>query len=333
MFHIGLFGVGRIGVRHAGNIASHKNCKLVAIADPDQEAARTQAAIYGAEVRTVDSIFNDDQIDAVLIASSTDTHASLIEGAAHSGKHIFCEKPVDLSVSRVKDCLAAVDAAGVRMMVGFNRRFDPDFAALRKRVAAGEIGELELLTIISKDPAPPPVEYIKVSGGLFRDMTIHDFDMARFLLGEEPIAVSATASCQVDPGIGKLGDVDTAVVSLRTAEGKLAVIINSRRATYGYDQRIEAHGSRGMLSVPNQFDSNLVRADADGFTGSKVKHFFLERYAKAYRAEWDCFLEVLEGKPTQVPGGADGLAALLLAEAAVESLATGREIELGSSTN
>lgn len=333
MFHIAVFGVGRIGSFHAANIAGHKQCNLVAIADPALDAAKSLANTHGAEVRSADSIFGDGQIDAVLIASSTDTHASLIEGAAHSGKHIFCEKPVDLSVSRVKACLAAVDAAGVRMMVGFNRRFDPDFAALRKRIAAGEIGELELLTIISKDPAPPPVEYIKVSGGLFRDMTIHDFDMARFLLGEEPVAVSATASCQVDPGIGKLGDVDTAVVSLRTAEGKLAVIINSRRTTYGYDQRIEVHGSLGMLSVPNQFESNLVRSDADGFTGSKVQHFFLERYADAYRAEWDCFLEVLEGKPTQVPGGADGLAALLLAEAAVESLATGQEIELGSSTN
>jgi myo-inositol 2-dehydrogenase/D-chiro-inositol 1-dehydrogenase len=217
MFHIGLFGVGRIGVHHAGNIASHQNCKLVAIADPHQEVARTQAAIYGAEVRTADAIFGDDQIDAVLIASSTDTHAS--------------------------------------------------------RIAAGEIGDLELLTIVSKDQAPPTLEYIKVSGGLFRDMTIHDLDMARFLLGEEPIVVSATASCQVDPGIGELGDVDTAVVSLRTAGGKLVVIINSRRAVYGYDQRIEAHGSNGMLSVPNQFESNLVRADADGVTGSKLRHW------------------------------------------------------------
>ena len=328
MHQIAIFGAGRIGSVHAANIAAHSRCSLAAIVDPDLDAANQLAGAYGAEVRSADAIFGDANIKAVLIASATDTHADLIEAAARAGKQIFCEKPVDLSVVRVKDCLAAVDTAGVQMMVGFNRRFDPDFAELRKRIRAGEIGTLELLSIISKDPVPPSLKIAEVSGGLFRDMTIHDFDMVRFLLGEEPIAVSVTASCQVDSAIGALSDVDTAVVSLRSASGKLAVIVNSRRATYGYDQRIEAHGSNGMLSVGNRAESSLVRADADGITGSKPLYFFLERYALAYRAELDCFLEGLESGKMQAPNGVDGLAALVLAEAAVESLAAGREVKL-----
>jgi len=328
MHQIAIFGAGRIGSVHAANIAAHSKCNLAAIVDPDLDAANRLAGAYGAEVRSADSVFGDVDTEAVFIASATDTHADLIEAAARAGKQIFCEKPIDLSVARVKDCLAAVDTAGVQMMVGFNRRFDPDFAELRKRIRAGEIGTLELLSIISKDPVPPSLKIAEVSGGLFRDMTIHDFDMVRFLLGEEPIAVSVTASCQVDSAIGALSDVDTAVVSLRSASGKLAVIVNSRRATYGYDQRIEAHGSNGMLSVGNRTESSLVRADADGITGSKPLYFFLERYALAYRAELDCFLEGLESGKMQAPNGVDGLAALVLAEAAVESLAAGREVKL-----
>ena len=331
MHQIAIFGAGRIGSVHAANIAAHSKCNLAAIVDPDLDAADRLAGAYGAEVRSADSVFGDVDIEAVFIASATDTHAGLIEAAARAGKQIFCEKPVDLSVARVKDCLAAVDTAGVQMMVGFNRRFDPDFAELRKRIRAGEIGTLELLSIISKDPVPPSLKIAEVSGGLFRDMTIHDFDMVRFLLGEEPIAVSVTASCQVDSAIGALSDVDTAVVSLRSASGKLAVIVNSRRATYGYDQRIEAHGSNGMLSVGNRAESSLVRADADGITGSKPLYFFLERYALAYRAELDYFLEGLESGKIQAPNGVDGLAALVLAEAAVESLAAGREVKLDQS--
>ena len=328
MHQIAIFGAGRIGSVHAANIAAHSRCSLAAIVDPDLDAANQLAGAYGTEVRSADAIFGDANIKAVLIASATDTHAELIEAAARADKQIFCEKPVDLSVPRVKDCLAAVDTAGVQMMVGFNRRFDPDFAELRKRIHAGEIGTLELLTVISKDPALPPLKIAKASGGLFRDMTIHDFDMVRFLMGEEPIAVSATASCQVDPEIGALSDVDTAVVSLRSASGTLAVIVNSRRATYGYDQRIEAHGSNGMLSVGNHAESSLIRSDADGITGSKPQYFFLERYALAYRAELDCFVEMLDRQKTQAPNGGDGLAALVLAEAAAESLATGREVGL-----
>ena len=328
MHQIAIFGAGRIGSVHAANIAAHSKCNLAAIVDPDFGAADRLAGAYGTEVRNADSVFGDVDIEAVFIASATDTHADLIEAAARAGKQIFCEKPVDLSVARVQDCLTAVDTAGVQMMVGFNRRFAPDFAELRKRIRAGEIGTLELLSIISKDPVPPSLKIAEVSGGLFRDMTIHDFDMVRFLLGEEPIAVSVTASCQVDSAIGTLSDVDTAVVSLRSASGKLAVIVNSRRATYGYDQRIEAHGSNGMLSVGNRAESSLVRADADGITGSKPLYFFLERYALAYRAELDYFLEGMESGKMQAPNGVDGLAALVLAEAAVESLAAGREVKL-----
>src|SRR6185312_1969509 len=249
--------------------------------------------------------------------SPTPTHADYIERAAREGRAIFCEKPIDLAADRVRACLDVVRRAGVVLMVGFNRRFDPHFATLKRRMDAGEIGSLELLTIISRDPTPPPIDYVKSSGGLFRDMMIHDLDMARFLLGEEPVEVSAAASCLVDPAIGAAGDVDTAVVTLRTASGRLCQISNSRRATYGYDQRIEAHGSKGLLRAGNITATTVELATGAGFVTDPVLPFFLERYAAAYRAELDAFIAAVGGEAPASPNGEDGLRALLLANAAI----------------
>jgi myo-inositol 2-dehydrogenase/D-chiro-inositol 1-dehydrogenase len=234
-------------------------------------------------------------------------------------KAVFCEKPVDLSADRIRACLDVVERAGMPLMIGFNRRFDPNFATLKARLDAGQAGEVEIVTIISRDPAPPPVSYIARSGGLFRDMMIHDFDMARFLLGEEPIAISAVGTSLVDPAIGEAGDVDTAAVLLETKSGKIAQISNSRRATYGYDQRIEVHGSKGMLRAGNIHNTTVDFANEAGFQADPVQNFFLERYAAAYRLELDAFIKAVKtgGKPR--PDGQDGLRAQLLSDAATES--------------
>ncbi len=245
------FGAGRIGAIHAGNIARHDGARLLHVVDVNEEAARQLAAQYGARVSSADAALADPAVDAVLIASSTDTHASLIEAAARAGKAVFCEKPIDLDRARVEACLAVVEKTGVTLMVGFNRRFDPNFTKLQAQLRSGRIGKLEMLAITSRDPGPPPLAYIKVSGGLFRDMMIHDLDMARWLLAEEPVEIFAAASCLVDPEIGAAGDVDSAIVTLKTASGTLCQIANSRRASYGYDQRIEAHGAKGMLRAGN----------------------------------------------------------------------------------
>ncbi|MEY4679743.1 MAG: hypothetical protein RLZZ276_1392, partial [Pseudomonadota bacterium] len=242
------FGAGRIGQIHAANVAG-AGASLAYVVDVNVDAASALAARHGARVADAETALSDPSVDAVIIASSTDTHADLIERAARVGKPIFCEKPVDLSMERVERCVAAVRAAGVPVLMGFNRRFDPSFAQLRRGIEAGTVGKVELVQITSRDPSPPPPEYVRVSGGLFRDMMIHDLDMARFLLGEEPEQVFATASCLVDPRIAAAGDVDTALVTLRTASGRLCQISNSRRASYGYDQRIEVHGELGMLQA------------------------------------------------------------------------------------
>jgi myo-inositol 2-dehydrogenase/D-chiro-inositol 1-dehydrogenase len=241
---------------------------------------------------------------------------------------VFCEKPVDLNAERIRACLEVVKAAKGRLMVGFNRRFDPNFSSVRARIAAGEVGAVELVTILSRDPSPPPPSYVARSGGLFRDMMIHDFDMARFLLGEEPTEVHAVGSCLVDPAIGKAGDVDTAAVLLKTATGKIAQISNSRRATYGYDQRIEVHGSLGLLAAGNQYATTVTHAGANGYQSDPALPFFLERYAQAYRLELDAFVTaVLDGAPTS-PSGEDGLKAQLLADAATNAAQTGQPVRV-----
>jgi myo-inositol 2-dehydrogenase/D-chiro-inositol 1-dehydrogenase len=243
MLRIGLLGCGRIGQVHARTIKGMDDARVVAVSDAMPEAADRLAAEVGAEVRTSEAILGAQDIDAVVIGTPTDTHFDLIHGAARAGKAIFCEKPIDMSVDNIRACIEVVEETGVPFLTGFNRRFDPNFAALRARIGAGDIGAVELVTITSRDPAPPPISYIERSGGLFRDMMIHDFDMARFLMGEAFVRLHAVGSALVDPAIGAAGDVDTAAVILTTGTGRICQISNSRRAAYGYDQRIEVHGA------------------------------------------------------------------------------------------
>ncbi len=248
MIKFGVIGAGRIGKVHAATIAANPKAKLAYIADAMPKAAEELAAKHGAKVASVDEIMKAKDVDAVLIGSPTGFHAEQIQAASNAGKSIMCEKPVSLSVDLIHQTLKVVEKNKSTLMIGFNRRFDPNFAELERRIRAGAVGEVELVTVISRDPAPPPAEYVKGSGGLFRDMMIHDFDMARFLMGEEFVVVNALGSALVDKAIGEAGDVDTAAVQMQTKSGRIAVITNSRRATYGYDQRMEVHGSKGMLS-------------------------------------------------------------------------------------
>jgi myo-inositol 2-dehydrogenase/D-chiro-inositol 1-dehydrogenase len=325
---IGLLGAGRIGRIHGGNVASHPRATLAMVADADGAAAESLAKATNAKVGTIDSILGAKDIDAVVICTPTDMHADLIEKSVRAGKAVFCEKPVDLSSARIRACLDVVKASNGKLMIGFNRRFDPSFASVRARIAAREVGKVELVTILSRDPSPPPPSYVARSGGLFRDMMIHDFDMARFLLGEEPVEVHAVGSCLVDQGIGEAGDVDTAAVLLKTASGKIAQISNSRRATYGYDQRIEVHGSLGLLQAGNQQATTVTFAGDKGYASDPALPFFLERYAAAYRAELDAFINsVLDGAAIS-PSGEDGLKAQLLADAATQASQTGQPVRV-----
>lgn len=327
-YRFGLIGAGRIGHIHATNIAANPDCELAYVADVAVDAAHTLAGRVGASVVSVDTMMADPSVDAVAIASSTDTHAELIIRAAQSGKAIFCEKPIDLELKRAEDCIKVVDDLKVPFLLGFNRRFDPHFMALRAKMDDGYIGTLEMLHITSRDPAPPPSGYIASSGGMFKDMTIHDLDMARWLLGEDPVEISVAASCLVDSAIGEAGDVDSALLTLKTATGKLCVISNSRRAQYGYDQRIEVLGSNGMISVGNVRETEVSVHTANGAMGDRIQHFFLERYATAYAAEMQHFTDVLAGRCAVRVSGADGLAALRLAEAANEAAASGLSVKL-----
>ena len=322
----GLLGAGRIGKVHARAIAGNPDARFVAVADALPRAAKEIAAAYGAEVRPIEEIARAKDIDAVVICTPTDTHADLIEKFARAGKAVFCEKPVDLSIARVRDCLAVVAETGALLMVGFNRRFDPHFMAVRKAIDEGSVGKVEMVQITSRDPGPPPYEYIPRSGGIFRDMTIHDFDMARFLLGAEPVAVSAQGSVLVDKEIGRLGDFDTASAVLTTKAGQQCLISNSRRATYGYDQRIEVLGSKGMIAAENQRPVSIEIANGKGFTRPPLHDFFMTRYIAAYANEIAAFVKAVNEKTPGRPDGADGLAALALAEAAIRSVKEKRTV-------
>jgi myo-inositol 2-dehydrogenase/D-chiro-inositol 1-dehydrogenase len=323
-------GAGRIGNVHAKAISTHPQSKLVAVSDVNAEAAAKLAGLYGAESRSNEAIIDDPSIGAVLIATSTNTHSDLIEAATRAGKAVLCEKPVDLSLARAQACLKAADATGRPVMIGFNRRFDPNFAALKAAADGGEIGKSELLSITSFDPAPPPISYVKVSGGLFRDMMIHDFDLACWIMGASPDQVTAVGTSIVDPQIGAAGDVDTAVVTLLYSDGRIAVIKNSRRAAYGYDQRIELLGSKGLLSVDNVLENTVSKATAAGVVAAKPEFFFLERYMRAYSAEWAAFVDaVTKNSPLPVTL-ADGVNALAVAEAATRSAKTKSTVDLAS---
>ncbi len=328
MLKVGLLGAGRIAGVHATAISSNPRSTLVAVSDYIAENAEKLSAQYGCSARTTEEIIADPNIDAVLIATSTDTHSNLIEAATAAGKAVLCEKPVDLSLERARACQSNIEGHMQPVMIGFNRRFDPNFGALKAALNSGEIGKAELLSITSFDPAPPPLAYIKVSGGLFRDMMIHDFDMANFIMGETPVSVMATASSIVDPAIGEASDVDTAVVTLTYADGRIAVIKNSRRAVYGYDQRVELLGSGGLLQAQNMLENTVVKSTSQGVTHAKPTYFFLERYMPAYAAEWAAFVAAITDS-TPIPVTLDdGVAALAMAEAATRSAKTGAPVSL-----
>lgn len=300
----------------------------MAISDHIAANAEKLAAQYGCTARTTEEIIADPQIDAVLIATSTDTHSELIEAATAAGKAVLCEKPVDLSLERARSCKTNIAVYGLPVMIGFNRRFDPNFSALKTALDAGEIGKAELLSITSFDPAPPPVAYIKVSGGLFRDMMIHDFDMANFIMGEAPMSIMAAGSSSVDPEIGAAGDVDTADVTMTYADGRICVIKNSRRAVYDYDQRVELLGSEGLLQAQNTLENTVVKSTTAGVTGAKPTYFFLERYMPAHAAEWAAIVDAINNGTTLPVSLDDGVAVLAIAEAATLSAKTGRPVLL-----
>jgi len=325
---IGILGAGRIGKAHAAAIASTAGAKLVTIAEPFAQAAQAMADQYGCDIRTIDEIAASNDVDGVIICTPTDTHADLIEQFCRAGKAVFCEKPVDLSLARVKECLQVVEQTKGTLMVGFNRRFDPDFIGVKTAIDEGAIGKVEMVSITSRDPGAPPLDYIKRSGGIFRDMTIHDFDVARWLLGEEIETVQAAGSVLVDEAIGKLGDYDSVNIIMTTASGRHAVISNSRRATYGYDQRIEVLGSKGMVAAENHHENRVTIANADGFQRRPLLNFFMERYMPAYEAEIRAFVAAVEDGVIPPTTGHDGLMAMALADAALKSVAEGRVVKL-----
>jgi myo-inositol 2-dehydrogenase/D-chiro-inositol 1-dehydrogenase len=329
MVKFAVLGCGRIGRMHAINLARHPRAELAWVFDVAGSAAASVAEATGArQARDADEALSAEDVDAVLIASSTNTHLDLLERAVEAGKAVLCEKPIDLDLAKVDACWQRIKEQGATIMTGFNRRFDPTFRALRDRLQQGEIGKLEQVVITSRDPGPPPVAYIEVSGGLFRDMTIHDFDMARFLLGEI-VSVFAVGANLVEPAIKSAGDIDAAMIILESADGALCHINNSRRCTYGYDQRIEAFGELGMLQAANQRPTSIQAWDSKGTEAKDpVLDFFIERYTPAYLAEIDHFVDCCERGITPIAGYREGREALRLADAALESMTSGRAVRL-----
>jgi myo-inositol 2-dehydrogenase / D-chiro-inositol 1-dehydrogenase len=327
VYKVALFGAGRIGNVHGRNIAAHSRTTVRYIVDPVEAPARHLATELGATYVDEATALGDPDIDAIVVGSATVTHADLIEKGLAAGKAVFCEKPIDLDIKRVRQVLHSIKDATQPLFIAFNRRFDPGVAEVRRRAASGAIGNIEMVTVISKDPdGGLPIDYLKVSGGMFRDMTIHDFDMARFLLGEEPVAVSATAASLVSPEIAAIGDIDTACVTLQCASGRIGIITNSRRCSAGYDQRVEVHGASGMLRTDNVPKNMFAHEHANGVERANPKFFFTDRYAESYAAEWAHFVGVLDGEHLPNPTGIDGYRALLLAEAAYVSLREGRRV-------
>lgn len=333
MLNIGIIGAGRIGKVHLESISYHvKNATVKAMADPFMND-ETEKLIrsYGVETVTCDykDILNDKDIDAVLVCSSTDTHAAISIEAINAGKHVFCEKPVDHSIEKIQAVADALkEHPNIKFQVGFNRRFDHNFAAIRKAYDDGKIGEAHILKITSRDPEPPNPAYIKVSGGIFLDMTIHDFDMACFLTDSDVEELYVNSAVLVDPAIGEQGDVDTAIITMKMANGALAVIDNSRKAAYGYDQRAELFGSKGMVATSNDTVSSAVISNADGVTGEKPLFFFLERYMESFSEEMRQFTEAVIND-TEVPVGIHaGLQSVKIGLAARKSVEEHRPVKI-----
>jgi myo-inositol 2-dehydrogenase/D-chiro-inositol 1-dehydrogenase len=327
----GIIGAGRIGKLHADNLLSRVDgARLKAITDPflDEDwAASRNIPLTGKDHRI---LLDDPEIDAILIGSPSAEHAQQMIECAEAGKHIFCEKPIALDPEIIRNALAEVDKSGVKLQVGFNRRFDPNFSAVQHQVASGALGDPHIIRITSRDPAPPPAEYVAGSGGMFLDMTIHDFDMARFLSSSEVTEVHAYGAVLVDPEIGKAGDIDTAVISLKFANGALGIIENSRKAVYGYDQRVEVFGAKGTAMADNNTPTSMIVLNESGTIRDKPLYFFLERYKTAFVAEMQAFVDAIrEDKPTLV-SGKDGLVPVLIAMAAKESLKTGKPVQVVS---
>lgn len=330
MIRIAVLGAGRIGRIHAANAAAHSGAALVAVADPYVTAARALGDAYGCDVMTdpVAAIERPD-VDAVVIGTPTDTHVDLMLAAARAGKAVLCEKPVDLDIERVDAAIAELETLDARVMLAFNRRFDASATEMRRAIDAREIGDVRQVMITSRDPGLPPLDYLRHSGGIFRDMVIHDFDLARWLLGEEPVSVMATASRLVDPALSDVDDFDTLMVVMRTASGKQCHINCCREAVYGYDQRLEVFGSRGMLLNDNLRPTTVRRYGADATeVRQPLLNFFLERYAQAYVAELDAFLAALSARSPMPVTPRDGRAALRLADCALESVKTGKVVHV-----
>jgi myo-inositol 2-dehydrogenase / D-chiro-inositol 1-dehydrogenase len=328
MIEVALFGAGRIGRIHAANLARQQGVRFKYVVDVNADAATEVATLHGGKAASIEEALADQAVRAVVIGSSTDTHADLILSSAAAGKAIFCEKPVDLTIERARACADAVKRAGVLCMIGFQRRYDPTFCAVKEKLDKGEIGTPETLIVTSRDPSPPPVSYIKVSGGIFKDMLIHDFDIFRWILGDEAVSVHATGSCLVDPAIADAGDIDTTAVTIRTKRGRICQINTTRRAAYGYDQRFEVLGSGGMLQAGNHVPTQAMSYTANGVSADKPEHFFLERYRVAYAREMEHFFDVLTNRGTPRTTVEDGLKALELAEAATTSWREKRVVHL-----
>ena len=329
MIGLSIFGSGRMGQIYASHVTTNSNAKLVSIVNPNLASAEKLTAQYGGVALSDPFVaLNDDAVDAVIISTPTSTHLEYIEMAAKAGKAILCEKPLDLSLTRVDSCLEQLAVHPVPFMLGFNRRFDPNVSLLRAKVQQGEVGDLQILMLTSRDPAPPPLDYVKTSGGYFADSTIHDIDLACWIANERPVEVFATGSCLIDQSIGELGDVDTAMTVLKMPSGCLCHVNNSRRAVYGFDQRIEAFGSKGMLQTENQREDRIQRW-GDKHTAAKapLKHFFLERYEESFKRELDEFVDALVHKRPPSSTASEGRNTLAIALACERSRRERRVIQ------
>lgn len=332
MVKLGIIGIGRIGQVHIQSISTRvPSAEIKWVADPFMTEERAEWAKKMGVVNTTKDykeILADEEVDAVIICSSTDTHSPISVEAIKAGKHVFCEKPIDHDIAKIKEVIDTLEGTNLKYQVGFNRRFDHNFEAVQRAVKEGKIGEPHLVKITSRDPEPPSIDYVKVSGGMFLDMTIHDFDMVRFLTGSEAEEIYVQSANLVDPAIGEAGDVDTAVITLKMENGAIAVIDNSRKAAYGYDQRAEVFGSKGMVAISNDSNSSAVISNSEGVTGEKPMFFFLERYMDAYGKEMVCFIDAIENNKETPLGVIDGLKPVIMGLAAKKSVEEHRPVKL-----